>query len=223
MNKKAAFLALSGTALLSLTIVAGSLSALKPGILNPGLGDTDSYSHSFTFNKDTEVDTARSLIERGPGSDDDIKYNLTFYHSSLEEYSGRTTPYHIGKHDGDDQYFIFCSDLQYEEGFILSIGLKNLKDFYFTYYFSDNDDRNSCKIIWEVSHYDPFSFEGLFSEPALWSNNIRIGPGAHDTIRWYRRDMTQTEYTYNYFTIKVKDNSYESTFRLNEIYACWQC
>lgn len=192
------------------------------GSINP----PQASSQSFTFDRTTEVhDNGNGFtytVPRGPGEDDDILLQLSFYHSSEPYYLERTTPHHIGKHDGEDDYFLFCYDLQKDEGFRLIIGLNNITSFSFRWYLSDNDDDNACDVFWGATTYHPDSLEHLF-EHVNYSQRTTTTAGQEGSATFSRSDITYTDEPVNYIRIECKYNRYESTFRLRSITANWSC
>ncbi len=223
MKVKHAVLGLTVTFTIALTIFSLSIGRSLDSVFNP----VKASSQSFTFDRTTEVhDNGNGYsytVDRGPGADDDIYMELTFYHSSEPYYMERTTPHHFGKHDSEDDYFLFCDDLQKDEGFKLIIGLNNITSFSFRWYLSDNDDDNACDVTWRATTYPVESIIEHVWERVNYSETTTATAGQEGYASFSRSDITYTDDPVNYIYIECKYNRYESTFRLRSITAEWSC
>ena len=205
--------------------IALTLSSCGGGQQSGSSNPIEASSQSFTFDRTTEVhDNGNGFtytVPRGPGADDDILLQLGFYHSSEPYYMERTTPHHLGKHDSEDDYFLFCDDLQKDEGFKLVIqGLYNITSFSFRWYLSDNNDDNACDVIWRATTYHTESIMHVW-ERVNYSNRTTTYAGQEGSATFSRSDITYTDEPVNYIQIECRWNRYNSTFRLRSITVNW--
>ncbi len=182
-------------------------------------GSIDSGWTFMTFDSNTEVSkegwSSRNFelfkVNRG-GGDNDIYFTVMTFNNHYDGERTRTIPHKVGKCDGNDS-FVFYEDLLKGEAFEITFNFKNITKYTFEYYLSDNDDDNTCSVLW-------YTWQESFFDASMHRHVDGANAGDNKKVTWDRANENQN-YTYNYFQIVLNDIRGTPSFRIRNLTVYW--
>ncbi|MCR5079709.1 MAG: hypothetical protein K6B65_07325 [Bacilli bacterium] len=195
--------------------VAGTTACSNAGSSS---GSIDSGWKYITFDSNTEVTKTGTFgrsfemfkANRG-GGDNDIEFWLQTFNNNIDGERTRYIPHKVGKCDGNDS-FVFYEDLLKDESFEITFYVKNITRYSFEFYLSDNDDNNTCSVLW-------YTWQDSFFDRSMHRHVDGANAGDNKKVTWNRSEENPN-YTYNYCQIVLNDVRGTPSFRIRNLTIC---